>query len=63
MKYLAILNAVLKDGSPDDIIAAELVESQEAGELFCCANKPDDGTQVDYTLHKLTDIIKNSPIA
>ena len=46
------------DGSYDDIVAAELVESEEAGELFCCANRPDDGTQVDYSLRKLTDILK-----
>ncbi len=57
MKYLAILNAVLKDGGTDDIIAAELVDSLEEGELFCNGNMPDDGTQVDYTIHTLSDII------
>ncbi len=63
MKYVAILHAVYPDGGYAEIIAAELVESQEAGELFYHDNKPDDGTQVDYTFHSLQGVILNAAAA
>jgi len=58
MKYLAMLNTVLEGGGCGDVIVAKLVDDLEDGEAFCCENRPDDGTQVDYTLYKLTDILK-----
>ena len=61
-KYLAMLNSVYTDGSVAEIIAASLVENLEEGELWFGAEKPDDGTQVDYTLHKLTDVLARAPL-
>jgi len=55
-QYLAMLNSVYEDGNVAEIIAAQLVDSPEDGEMWFCANKPDDGTQVDYTLYPLTEI-------
>ena len=60
-QYLAILNAVLVDGGKDDIIAAELVENEHEGELWFGMIKPDDGTQVDYTLWSLVEILNRPP--
>lgn len=55
-KYLALLNTVYTDGKVAEIIAAGLVENKEEGEFWFNNNKPDDGTQVDYTLWGLLDI-------
>ena len=57
-EYLAMLNTVYEDGEVAEIIAAEFVKDPEEGEFFFCNNKPDDGTQVDYTLYKLINIRK-----
>lgn len=55
-KYLALLNSVYENGEPAEIIAASLVKTPEDGELFFYNNKPNDRTQVDYTLYKLANI-------
>jgi len=51
--FIATLNAVLVDGRYDDILAIAVVANEEEGELWFGANKPDDGTQVDYVLHDI----------
>jgi hypothetical protein len=58
-KYLAMLNTVYENGEVAEIIAAAVVKNPEVGELWFCANKPDDGTQVDYSLYKLINIRRN----
>jgi len=56
-KYLVMLNSIYENGSIAEIIAVNIVDSLEEGELWFCNNKPEDGTEVDYTLHKLSDLL------
>ena len=51
--FIATLNAVLVDKKHDDIVAIAVVANEEEGELWFGANKPEDGTQVDYVLHEI----------
>lgn len=53
---IATLNAVLVDGGKDDIVAIGLVKDEYEGELWFGENKPDDGTQVDYVLHNISEV-------
>lgn len=53
---IATLNAVLMDGGKDDIIAITVVENEHEGELWFNENKPDNGTQVDYALHSISEV-------
>ena len=36
-----------------DIYRAGIVDSMDEGELWCCRNMPDDGTQLDYLRFEL----------
>jgi len=58
MKYLVMLNTIYENGEVAEIISCGFVTSLEEGEFWFCNNKPDDGTQVDYTIYSLMEIRK-----
>ena len=58
MKYLVMLNTVYENGEVAEIISSGFVTSLEDGELWFNMYKPDDGTQVDYTIFSLMEIRK-----
>ena len=60
MKLIATLNSVYDDGSFAEITAIAIVKDEHEGELWFCESKPDDGTQVDYVLHKVSEVFAAS---
>jgi len=61
-KLIAMLNSVYDDGGFAEIIAIAVVKDDVEGELWFCENKPDDGTHVDYTLHKISEVFAASDL-
>lgn len=55
-KLIATLNTVYADGSFAEIIAIGVVKDEHEGEIWFGVNKTDDGTQVDYVLHQISEV-------